>query len=148
MQIDWPQNKASPLIFGCFTVIRPTHHFEDYKRANVGKAVYCNGWQMVKSETRRDWHLKIRGRDKKCSDLIEKQICDRQAQNLRLRDLLVGFARFRDLGRTCRHFSFFRGPFTTPTVILSTLQNIYPVFIKHSVLKQTMSRCFSKFPRT
>ena len=52
----------------------------------------------------------------KCSDLIEKQICDRQKQNLRLQDPLGGCARFRDLGRICRDFSFFRGPFTTPII--------------------------------
>ena len=40
------------------------------------------------------------------SDLIEKHICDRQTQNLRLRDPLLGCARFRDLGRVCRDFSF------------------------------------------
>ena len=58
---------------------------------------------MVKSETRRDSEtgiLKSEPETKKCSDLIEKQICDRQTQNLRLRDPLVGFARFRDLDRT------------------------------------------------
>ena len=35
---------------------------------------------------------------KKCSDLIEKQICDRQTQNLRLQEPIVGCARFQDLG--------------------------------------------------
>ena len=54
---------------------------------------------------------------KKCSDLIEKQICDQQTQNLRLQGLqLVGCARFGD-------FSFFGGPFTTPN-ILTTKQHI------------------------
>ena len=41
-----------------------------------------------KSETRRDAEtgiLKSEPETKKCSDLIEKQICDRQTQNLRLR---------------------------------------------------------------
>ena len=40
---------------------------------------------MVKSETRRDAKtgiLKSEPETKKCSDLIEKQICDRQTQNL------------------------------------------------------------------
>ena len=72
-----------------------------------------------KSETRRDTKtgiLKSEPETKKCNDLIEKQICDRETQNLRLRDPLVGCARFRDLGRICRDFSFFRGPFTTPNV--------------------------------
>ena len=44
-----------------------------------------------KSETRRDAEtgiLKSEPEMKKFSDLIVKQICDRQAQNLRLRDLL------------------------------------------------------------
>ena len=36
--------------------------------------------------------LKSEPRAKKSSDLIEKQICDRQTQNMRLRDPLVGFA--------------------------------------------------------
>ena len=79
---------------------------------------------MVKSETRRDAEtgiLKSEPKTKKCSDLIEKQICDRQTQNLRLRDPLVGFARFRDLGRPCRDSSFFRGPFTTPTILKTVL---------------------------
>ena len=46
---------------------------------------------MVKSETRRDSKtgiLKSKPEMKKCSDLIEKHICDRQKQNLRLRDPL------------------------------------------------------------
>ena len=51
------------------------------------------------------------------TDLIEKLICDRQTQNLRLQDPLVGCVRFRDLGRVCRDFSFFRGPFTTPATV-------------------------------
>ena len=60
----------------------------------------------LKSETETD----------KFSDLIKMHICERQTQNLRLRDPLVGCARFRVLGRICRDFSFFRGqlPFTTP----------------------------------
>ena len=45
--------------------------------------------------------LKSEPEMKKCSDLIEKQICDRQTQNLRLRHPLVGCARFRDLGVEC-----------------------------------------------
>ena len=70
-----------------------------------------------KSETRRDAEagiLKSEPETKKCSDLIEKHICDRQTQNLRLRDPLVGSARFRDLDRICREF--FGGPFTTPNI--------------------------------
>ena len=50
-----------------------------------------------KSETHRDAEtgiLKFEPETKKCSDLIEKQICDQQTQNLRLRDPLVGCARF------------------------------------------------------
>ena len=74
-----------------------------------------------KSETRRDDKtgiLKSETETKKCSDLIEKQICDRQTQNLRFRDPLVGCrARFRDLGRICRDFSFIRGPLTTPNKV-------------------------------
>ena len=62
--------------------------------------------------------LKSKHETKKCSDLIEKHICSRQAQNLRFRDPLVGGVRFRDLGRICRDFSFFRGPFTTPVFVL------------------------------
>ena len=55
-----------------------------------------------KSETRQDAEtgtLKSETETEKFSDLIEKQICDRQTQNLRLRDPLSGCARFRDLGR-------------------------------------------------
>ena len=59
-----------------------------------------------KSETRRDAAetgiLKSEPETKKCSDLIEKHVCDRQTQNLRLRDPLVGSARFQDLDRICR----------------------------------------------
>ena len=69
-----------------------------------------------KSETRRDAKtgiLKSEPETKKCSDLIEKYICDRQTQNLILRDPLVGSVKFRDLDRICRD-SFFGGPFTTP----------------------------------
>ena len=55
----------------------------------------------------RDWHLKIRARDKKnVVNLIEKYICDRQTQNLRLRDPLESSARFRDLDRICRDSQF------------------------------------------
>ena len=60
--------------------------------------------------------FKSETKTEKFSDLIEKHICDRQIQNVRLRDLLVGCARFQDLGRICRDFSFFREPFTTPVV--------------------------------
>ena len=55
------------------------------------------------------------------SDLIEKHICDRETQNLKLRDPLLGCARFRDLGRICRDFSFFIGLFTTPKTREQTL---------------------------
>ena len=41
--------------------------------------------------------LKSEPETKKCSDLIEKQICDQQTQNLSLQDPLVGCVRFRDL---------------------------------------------------
>ena len=63
-----------------------------------------------KTESRRDAEtgiLKSEPETKKCGDLIEKHICDRQTQNLRLRDPLVGSAVFRDLDRICRdsHFS-------------------------------------------
>ena len=54
-----------------------------------------------KSETRRDVKtgiLKFEPEMKKCSDLIEKHICDQQTQNLRLRDPLESSARFQDLG--------------------------------------------------
>ena len=62
-----------------------------------------------RSETRRDTEtgiLKSKTETENFSDLIEKHICDRQTQNLRLRDPLLGCARFRDLGRICRDFSF------------------------------------------
>ena len=58
-----------------------------------------------KSETRRDAEtglLKSEPETKKCSNLIEKHVCDRQTQNLRLRDPLESSARFRDLGRICQ----------------------------------------------
>ena len=64
---------------------------------------------MVKSETRRDAEtgiLKSEPETKKCSGLIEKHICDRQTQNLRLRNPLESSARFRDLGRICRDSQF------------------------------------------
>ena len=64
-----------------------------------------------KSETRRDAEtdiLKSETETENFSDLIEKHIYDRQTQNLRLQDPLVGCARFWDLGRICRDFSFFR----------------------------------------
>ena len=50
-----------------------------------------------KSETRGDAEtgiLKSETETKKCNDLIEKQIYDRQTQNLRFRDPFVGCARF------------------------------------------------------
>ena len=82
-----------------------------------------------KSETRQDAKtgiLKSETETKKCSDLIEKQICDRQTQNLRLRDpLLAGCTRFWDLDRVCRDFSFFRVSFTTP---------IYQITIQISII--------------
>ena len=62
-----------------------------------------------KSETCQDVEtgiLKSESETKKCGDLIEKQICDRQTENQRFRDPLVGCARFRDLGRICRDFYF------------------------------------------
>ena len=40
--------------------------------------------------------LKSETEMEKFSDLIEKHICDRQTQNLRPRDPLVGCVRFRD----------------------------------------------------
>ena len=58
-----------------------------------------------KSETRRDTEtgiLKSETETENFSDLIEKHICDRQTRNLRLRDQLLGCARFRDLGRICQ----------------------------------------------
>ena len=60
--------------------------------------------------------LKSETEMEKLSDLTEKHIhiCDRQTQNLRLQDLLLGCARFQDLGRICWDFLFFRVPFTTP----------------------------------
>ena len=61
------------------------------------------------SETHQDAKtdiLKSEPETKKCSDLIEKHICDRQTQNLRLQDPLVGSARFRDLDRICRDSHF------------------------------------------
>ena len=58
--------------------------------------------------------LKSETETEKFSDLIEKHLYDRHTQNLRPRDPLLGCARFRDLGRICRDFLIFRGPFTTP----------------------------------
>ena len=66
--------------------------------------------------------LKSETETEKLSDLIEKYICDQQTQNLRLREPLLGCVILRDLGRICRDFSFFRGPFTTPS--LSRMMNI------------------------
>ena len=48
-------------------------------------------WGVELSET---GILKSEPETKKFSDLIEKHICDRQTQNLRFRDPLVGCARF------------------------------------------------------
>ena len=65
-----------------------------------------------KSETRRDAEtgiLKSEPETKKRSNLIENQIFDRQTQNLRLRDPVLGYARFQDLGRIWQDVSFFRG---------------------------------------
>ena len=78
-----------------------------------------------KSETHRDAEtgiLKFETETENFSDLIEKHICDRQMQHLRLRDPLLRCARFRDLGRICRDFSFFIGPFTTPHKVLHCLE--------------------------
>ena len=50
------------------------------------------GVAIGKSETHRDSEtavLKSKPETKKCNDLIEKQICDRQTQTLRLRDSLM-----------------------------------------------------------
>ena len=77
-----------------------------------------------KSETLQDTEtgvLKSEPKSKKCKDLIEKQIGDRQTQNLRLWNPLVGCVRSRDLGRICRDFSFFRGSFTTPFLVRPTV---------------------------
>ena len=57
--------------------------------------------------------LKSESETKKCGDLIEKQICDRQTENQRFRDPLVGCARSRrwvEFAET----SIFQRPFTTP----------------------------------
>ena len=54
-----------------------------------------------KSEKAETGILKSEHETKKCSDLIEKHICDQQTQNLRLRDPSVGSARFRDMDRIC-----------------------------------------------
>ena len=54
-----------------------------------------------KSEKAETGILKSKHETKKCSDLIEKHICDQQTQNLRLRDPSVGSARFRDMDRIC-----------------------------------------------
>ena len=64
-----------------------------------------------KSETRRDAETGISKPETetgKFSDLIEKHIhiCDRQTQNLRLRDPLLGCLRFRDLGRIAETSQF------------------------------------------
>ena len=64
---------------------------------------------MVNPRHSKTGFLKSEPETKKCSDLmIEKQICDRQTQNLRLRDSLIGCARFQDLGRICQDFFFFQ----------------------------------------
>ena len=70
--------------------------------------IFVIGVANGESETRRDWHFKSETETEKFSDLIEKHICDRQIQNVRLPDPLVGCARFRDLGRICRDFSIFQ----------------------------------------
>ena len=80
------------------------------------------GMANGKSETRRDAKtgiLKSETEMEEFSDLIEKYICDQQTQNLRLGDSLLCCARFRDLGRICRDFSIFRGPYSPPLVNVS-----------------------------
>ena len=42
------------------------------------------GWPMVNQRLAETAILKSEAETKKCSDLIEKHICDRQSQNLRL----------------------------------------------------------------
>ena len=73
-----------------------------------------------KFETHRDTEtgiLKSEPETKKCTDLIEKHICDRQTQNLRLKDPLESSARFwTRLGWNLPRLSIFGGPFTTPNV--------------------------------
>ena len=66
------------------------------------------------------------------SDLIEKHIYNRQTQNLRLRDPLLGCVRFQDLGRICRDFSFFIGPFTTPIIRVYN-SCLFLLYFDHSV---------------
>ena len=64
---------------------------------------------MLKSDTRRYAEtgiLKSEPETKKCSDLIEKQICDRQTQNLRLRDPLVGLRDFETWVELARLINF------------------------------------------
>ena len=73
---------------------------------------------MVNPRLAKTGILKSETETEKFSDLIEKHICDRQTQNLRIQDAIVGCARFRHLGRICQDFSFFRGPFTTPNITL------------------------------
>ena len=60
--------------------------------ANQCKQLATIGMANGKSETRRDAEtvvLKFEPETKKCSDLIEKQICDRQTQNLRSPPLIM-----------------------------------------------------------
>ena len=60
---------------------------EFYRRRGAPNEGVANG----KSKTHQDAEtgiLKSEPKTKKCSDLIEKQICDQQTQNLRLQDPL------------------------------------------------------------
>ena len=62
-------------------------------------AIRGGGVANGKSETHRDAEtgvLKSEPERKRCTDLIEKQICDRQTQDLRLRDPFGDCARFRE----------------------------------------------------
>ena len=77
-------------------------------------------WGVANGKSETCWDaetgtLKSETEMEKFSDLIEKQMCDQQTQNLRLWDPLLGSARFQDLSRICRDFLFFRGPLTTPS---------------------------------
>ena len=74
---------------------------------------------MVKSET---GILKSEPKTKKFNDLIEKYICDRQTQNLRLPDPLESSVRFRDLGRICRDSQFSEDH--SPPLIINVTQNV------------------------
>ena len=68
------------------------------------KNIYSGGEWLIRDAE--NGTVKSETETEKFSDLIEKQICDRQTQNLRLRDPLPDCARFRDLGRICRDFHF------------------------------------------